>query len=397
MDRGCLREVSTSWQYQNLHKTTYKATLTGDVVEVNLQIKTTRGFHKVKRDAWGAHTHSYQRWGTQIQPTPTTARQISKFQKQWAEYLQRSTRQHALERDPKMAQQCSGGRIPRAYTFQMPGTNTRTPWIVRQAERGMLPSPRRTAPEPSPVAQPLSHMAQLAAGMLPLGNTTGQGQTVQQAAQPAVQPEAAMGAPPVTTPTRPATPPMTFPSSETTPLDLSCKQEKMAGLLSIKTSPITSDEEVPDLVEDSPGCTPVIQKVETISERQYNNLPEKHVRFQEPPKSPTPQRSEEEMEIQEPSTAKQDPPQEPEVLIISPKPDSDDSDGDKLRHEIQERTTAWEKRRARAQKKRLILRIRKNTMGPNTLEVYRGMPPTPVEAPAQLFPEVKLEGTSNGD
>ena len=99
MDRGCLREVSTSWQYQNLHETTYKATLPGDVVEVNLQIKTTRGFHKVKRDAWGAHTHSYQGWGTQIQPTPTTARQISKFQKQWAEYLQRSTRQTALERD----------------------------------------------------------------------------------------------------------------------------------------------------------------------------------------------------------------------------------------------------------------------------------------------------------
>ena len=128
-------------------------------MEVNLQIKTTRGFHKVKRDASGAHTHSHQRWGTQIQPTPTTVRQISKFQKQWMEYLQRSTRQHALERGPRLAQQGRGGRIPRAYTFQMPGTNTRTPWIVRQAERGILPPSRRTSPEPSPVAQPLSHMA----------------------------------------------------------------------------------------------------------------------------------------------------------------------------------------------------------------------------------------------
>ena len=393
MDKGCLREVSTSWQYQNLHETTYKATLPGDVVEVNLQIKTTRGFHKVKRDAWGAHTHSYQRWGTQIQQTPTTTRQISRFQKQWAEYLQRSTRQGALERDPRMTQPCSGGRIPRAYTFQVPGTNTRTPWIVRQAERGILPPPRRASPQPPPVAEHLSHMAQLAAGMLPLGKPNQQ--------YPA--PSSPLGAPSTTTAARPVTPPMTLPPSENYPLDLSYKEQARPEAATIKTSPITSDEEsVPDLVEETTSFSPVIRKVETISVTEYNNMPEdKHVRFQEPPTSPSPERceeeKEEEMDIQEAAPVQLDPPKEPEVLVISPKSDSEDSEVETLKKVIKERATAWEKRRERAQRKRLILRIKKNTMGPNTLEVYRGIPPTPMEAPAQLFPEVKSEEIPNED
>ena len=397
VDRGCLREVSTTWQYINLHETSYKATLPGDVVEVNLQVKTTRGFHKVKRDAWGAHTHSYQRWGTQIQPTPTTARQISKFQKQWMEYLERSTRQQPSEdRDARMAQQGRGIRVPRAYTFSMPRSNSNTPWVVRQAERGILPPPRRASPQPSPVAEPLSHMAQLAAGMLPLGKPNQQ--------DPA-PPSSALGGPPTTAATRPLTPPMTFPPSENHPLDLSYKEQTRPDAPTIKTSPITSDEEsVPDLVEETTSFSPVIRKVETISVTEYNNMPSeetesKHVRFQEPPTSPSPQtcEEEEEMEIQEAAPVKQNPPKEPEVLVISPKSDSEDSEVETLKKVIKERATAWEKRRERAQRKKLILRIKKNSMGPNTLEVYRGMPPTPMEAPAQLFPEVKAEEIPNED
>ena len=388
VDRGCLREVSTSWQYIYLHETSYKATLPGDVVEVNLQVKTTRGFHKIKRDAWGAHTHSYQRWGTQIQPTSTTARQISKFQKQWVEHLERSTKQQPSgDRDPRMVQKGRGARAPRAYTFSMPRSNTNTPWVVRQAERGMLPPPRRASPQPSPVAEPLSQMAQLPAGMLPLGKPNPQ--------NPA-QPSATLGAPPTPAPTGLASPPMTLPPSETNPLDLSCKQEATPEPPSIKTSLITSDgEDVRDLVEDTASFSPVIHKVETISVTEYNNLPSgetegKHVRFQEPPMSPLPQRCEEEMEVQEATPVKQDPPKEPEVLVISPRTDSDDSEVETLKQVIKERTTAWEKRRERAQRKRLILRIKKNNMGPNTLEVYRGTPPTPMEAPTQLFPEVNV-------
>ena len=128
----------------------------------------------------------------------------------------------------------------------------------------------------------------------------------------------------------------------------------------------------------------------------------KHVRFQEPPTSPSPQRckeeeGEEEMEIQEAAPVQQDPPKAPGVLVISPKSDSEDSEIETLKEVIKERTTAWEKRRERAQRKRLILRIKKNSMGPNTLEVYRGMPPTPMEAPAQLFPEVKADEIPNED
>ena len=100
------------------------------------------------------------------------------------------------------------------------------------------------------------------------------------------------------------------------------------------------------------------------------------------------------MEVQEDAPVRQDPPQEPEILVISPKTDSDDSEVETLK---QERATAWEKRRERAQRKRLILRIRKNNMGPNTLDVYRGTPPTPMEAPTQLFPEVKAEEIPNED
>ena len=124
------------------------------------------------------------------------------------------------------------------------------------------------------------------------------------------------------------------------------------------------------------------------------------MRFQEPPTSPSPQRceeeEEEEIEIQE-AAPKQDPPKEPGVLVTSPKSDSEDSEIETLKKVIKERTTALEKRRERAQRKRLILRIMKNSMGPNTLEVYRGMPPTPMEAPSQLFPEVKAEEIPNED
>ena len=395
MDRGCLREVSTSWQYTHLHETNYKATLPGDVVEVNLQVKTTKGFHKVKRDAQGAHTHSYQRWGTQIQSTPTTARQISKFQKQWVEFLERSTKQNpAADRDTRLTQQGRGTRIPRAYTLNMPSSHSRTPWVVRQAERGILNPLRGTSPQPSLVAEPLSHMAQLAAGMLPLGKPTPQAPT---------QPSAALGAPPTTAPARSGAPPMTLPSSETTPLDLSYKQETRPRQHPIRTSPISSEwEDIPDLVDDSANFSPVINKVKSISVAEYNDMPsqmkeEKHVRFEEPPKSPSPQRNEEEMEVQEAAPVKYDPPQEPEVVVISPKTDSEDSDAETLKQVIKERATAWEKRRERAQRKRLILRIKKNDLGPNTLEVYRGMPPTPMVAPTQLFPEEKTKETPNED
>ena len=181
------------------------------------------------------------------------------------EYVERSTKQHATERYPRLTQQGRGTRLPRAYTFQMPSNSSRSPWIVRQAERGILRPPRSSSSQPSSVAEPLSHRAQLAAGMLPLRKPT---------EQIPAQPSAALVAPTTSAPTRPASPPMTLPSSETTHLDLSCKQETTPGQPSLRASPITSDEEdVPDLVENSTSFSPVINKVETISVTEYKNMP----------------------------------------------------------------------------------------------------------------------------
>ena len=79
----------------------------------------------------------------------------------------------------------------------------------------------------------------------------------------------------------------------------------------------------------------MIRKVEIICVTEYNNMISeetdgKHVRFLEPPTSPSPQgceeEEEEEMEIQEAAPVKQDPSKEPEVLVISPKTDSEDSE-----------------------------------------------------------------------
>ena len=77
---------------------------------------------------------------------------------------------------------------------------------------------------------------------------------------------------------------MTLPPLENNPLDLSYRQQARPGAPTIKTSPITSDEEsVPDLVEETTSFSPVIRKVEIICVTEYNNMTSeetdgKHVR-----------------------------------------------------------------------------------------------------------------------
>ena len=139
-----LKEVSTEWKYLSLDHTHLATDLLGDVVEITLQVKTTRGFHKVKKDAWGSHQHTYQKWGSQIAPNPTTSKQIKKFNSQWREYHYR--RDLATKRR-------------NGYSFSHPPLDATTPQVLK----------RTTGPTPSPVAEPLSNMALLSAGMLPLG------------------------------------------------------------------------------------------------------------------------------------------------------------------------------------------------------------------------------------
>ena len=102
-----------------LDHTHFAADLPGDVVMVTLQVKTTRGFHKIKKDTWGSHQHTYQKWGSQITPNPTTTKQIKKFNSQWREYQHR--RDLATRRRT-------------GYSFSHPPLDTATPQILKRTK-----------------------------------------------------------------------------------------------------------------------------------------------------------------------------------------------------------------------------------------------------------------------
>ena len=350
---------------------------------MTLQVKTVRGLHKIKKDAWGAHQHSYQKWGSQIAPNPTTTKQIRRFQAQWREYQQRRDQQ---------ARRRSG------YSFSHPPLDNTTPQVLKK--RGNL--------TPSPVAEPLSNMALLSAGMLPLG--------------PRKQPSAAMGRTYMSdTPSMAST---STASSASTPqtmdiptppllLDLRMKKEEDnqgthtgPEVPPIVICPVSSEEDnIPEMIpeetkvkeEPSEELTPQIVRVESITEEEYNQREPRtdtprpqHVKFTEAPASPPPQdRKEEEMDTQENQSTNLSPEdkisQGPavEVKVYTKGSDSEEESREERK---QNRSEAWAKRRIQAQRKRLILKIKRNTIGPATLEVCR-VPPTPEEAPTCLFPE----------
>ena len=349
---------------------------------MTLQVKTVRGLHKIKKDAWGAHQHSYQKWGSQIASTPTTTKQIRRFQTQWREYQQRRDQQT---------------RRRSGYSFSHPPLDHSTPQILKK--KGNY--------TPSPVAEPLSNMALLSAGMLPIG--------------PRRQPQAAMGRAYNDTPSvasTSTTSPADIPPTRSLPtppllLDLRMKKEEDSQeahqgptVPPIVICPISSEEEeVPELIpeavkvkeENSEGINPQIVRVESITQEEFNNREPRsetprplHVKFEEAPASPPPHdRKEEEMDIQENQDAVL-PPEDQinqgpavEVKVYTRGSESEEeSREDRKQH----RAEAWAKRRVQAQRKRLILKIKRNTIGPATLEVCR-VPPTPEEAPAHLFPE----------
>ena len=345
--------------------------------------KTVRGLHKIKKDAWGAHQHSNQKWGSQIAPNPTTTKQIRRFQTQWREYQQRRDQQ---------ARRRSG------YSFSHPPLDNTTPQVLKK--RGNL--------TPSPVAELLSSMALLSAGMLPLG--------------PREQPSAAMGrtymsdTPSIacTSTASPATRPQTV-DIPTPPLLLDLRMKKEEDNQGEHTGqeipptvicPVSSEEDdIPELIpeatkmkeEPSGELTPQIVRVESITEEEYNKREPRgdtprpqHVKFTEAPASPPPQdRKEEEMDTQENQPTEISPEgkssSQPavEVKVYTKGSDSEEETRDERK---QNRSDAWAKRRMQAQRKRLILKIKRITLGPATLEVCR-VPPTPEEAPARLFPE----------
>ena len=261
---------------------------------------------------------------------------------------------------------------------------------------------------PSPVAEPLSNMALLSAGMLPLG--------------PRKQPSAAMGRTymsdtPSVASTSTASPDST-PQTVDLPtppllLDLRMKKEEdnQAAHIGPKVPPIvicpisSEEEEVPELVpedilakeEPAEELTPKIVRVESITEEEYNKREPRgdtprplHVKFTEAPASPPPQdRKEEEMDTQDNQSTDllpEDKTSQKPALEVKVYTKGSDSEEESREDRKQNRADSWAKRRIQAQRKRLILRIKKNTIGPATLEVCQ-VPPTPEEAPARLFPE----------
>ena len=88
-----IHEVKTLWEYIDYDNTLLKTFLPGDVVQISVQVKTTRGMHNIRRDAWGGHSHNFKKWGSQIQPTGSTKAKIIKFKKQWQDYQQERLRE----------------------------------------------------------------------------------------------------------------------------------------------------------------------------------------------------------------------------------------------------------------------------------------------------------------
>ena len=402
-------EVSTRWEYVDINQTNFTADLPGDVVQLSLQVKTVRGMYTMNRDAWGGHSQHFRKWGTQITPTPSTRKQVEKFRHQWNQYTKGTP---------------FGGR-PQGRKISTPRPNLHhnrmveksrerknLPWLFREV---MAPSASfAPAPTWSPVAGPLASMAQLSHGMLPLSSpgksTTPSSEGVGEArcAKMKDEPVEPKESPLPSTSRGPQVSPISscedipalMSSTEAPPegpLDLSYQESqeeirKIKELRKIKEETLRvakNLEEEKKLQGQLLEMDIKIEKLESISPEQFRSMgnimpppqpkEEKVVRFSEPPTSP---RSEEEMEVElhNPAPqAAQSPPQEPQVEVVDSGAYSSEEEDVK-----ETRRTSWIKRREAAHRKKLCIRLVRNKVGPNSLEVYQ--PKTPVTPPNPLFP-----------
>ena len=425
-----LPEVSTDWRYIDLHHSEFSSQLPGDVVQLSLQVKTVRGMHTINRDAWGGHSHQFKKWGSQLTPNSTTRNKVEKFKSQWNQFV-RGT-EHAKEGKDRKREQPPAQRshVDHNRMLQNWRQKSNMPWMFK----AILDPPAHVAPTPtwSPVAAPLSSMAQLSAGMLPLtGSTYSFGSEEPSAATgcavPKQEPQVEVLVPVPSTSFGPPTSPISSCGSvpelientdkDESPMDLSCSTEKkdwreaerkrLEEAQALEEEYTTQRRQFEEIRREQTQKAKVlekekqelqdkllemdikIEKLESIPLDQFNALgniapppvkEEKMVRFQEPPTSPG-DREEEGMDVLPyvPS-----PPQEPEVKIQEGRPVSSEEEDVK-----ESRRNSWAKRREAAAKKKLCLRLVKNKVGPNSLEVtHYHIPKTPTSPPAQLFPEV---------
>ena len=193
--------------------------------------------HQIRRDAWGGHSHSFKRWGSQIQPTGSTRNKIAKFREQWRIYqgeLARRANAGASPQSRRPTSTTSSKRGPGQFRVH-PNTQQMPQFLGRvlSGHPSTIPfrEPSTEEPTPSPVAEPLSQMALLAAGMLPLGRSSRPGTPMPSLRGPA--------------PSRQGTP---LPSTEgQTPIVITPTSSRSNSTYALHTSPISSDDEVPPL------------------------------------------------------------------------------------------------------------------------------------------------------
>ena len=346
----------------------------------------------MNRDAWGGHSQRFRKWGTQITPTPATRKQVEKFKQQWNQAVKGTPTEGRSK-----GKRTSSPMPPQGYNRMMekPRGRSNMPLLFRKV---LAPSNNTaTAPAWSPVAGPLSSMAQLSKGMLPLSSlgktrsssTEGMGETQSprikgRPIEDVVDPMPSTSRGPMVSPISscediPELIADTEAPQEEGPIDLSYREDRK-DLMKRREEDFQAtqdlEKERKKLQDQILGMDIKIEKLESISPEQYKNMgnilpppqpkEEPVQRFLEPPSSP---RNEEEMEVEPhppaPGVA-QSPPQEPEVQVVDSGSYSTEEEDVK-----ETRRTSWTKRREAAQRKKLCLRLVRHKIGPNSLEVYQ--------------------------
>ena len=330
--------MTTKWEYIDLHHTSFTSTLPGNVVHLSLQVKTVKGMHTIHRDAWGGHSQHFRKWGTQA-----TKNELEKFKSQWNAFVRGTTqgRRRRNRRKKYSSYPHSVDQSPLTPTWR---DRQNMPWVFK----GVVAPPPTAAPSPTwtAVVEPLADMAQLSAGMLPLGRAHTSGPKELTPPTPLVEKQEEKG------------------HGEEVPEPIP------STVVGLKTSPISLCEDIPALVDNSPQVEmPMalsferrkeeleqgreerklqtlglekekrelqqkilemdikIEKLESIPLDQFNNLEnigppikeEKVVRFTEHPTSPPAPREEEAMDLTPEAECPGTPhpsPLDPEVDVI---------------------------------------------------------------------------------
>ena len=391
-------------------------------MQVTLQVKTLKGMHTVTKDAWGAHSQYFKKWGAQLTPNTTTRRKLEKFRNQWKQFVRGTSLASEegaplpLGAEPALMK---GGdtslRPHQEHNKMLENYRKRSnmPWMFKEV---LAPPAAEAMPPWSPVAGPLSSMAQLSAGMLPLTRSS----TATTSSSPSLsgptpttrdirikkEPEGPTGASTSTFPRGPEVSPISSADEKDIPLDLTYaqrreelekeKREFTEKKEARRATALALAKEKEELQAQLLEMDMKIERLESIPLEQFNRMgqvfppmdikEEENPEFTESPSSPCNTKEEEAMDQGadlRPNPSPQPPPLEPVVKVTG------QNNGSSEEEDVKEmRRNSWTKRREAAQRKRLFLKLVKHSQGPNSLEVYR-VPSTPHSPPNPLFPTIE--------